>query len=339
VAGIASVLRALGRAVWRDLRTLQSIMGNNFFLFVLLLLQQMESALFFLLILGLLVLFPLSADPLRKIPADRLMLWPLSPRQRVALRFASVALSPVAWITVGLLLKTQKLAVAGQFLIAAAIVQALVAFSTQVARRAPAFDILRRIPALPGVLGGLVRKDLRQMLTTLDPYVALVLSLSAVGYRLFSKAPDASALSVLTVVVVLAMSTYSQCFFGLDGAAGMARYRLLPLAGWQILLAKDLAFLLIAVPLLLPLRPLAGLGAVLVALAIGHHTSVFQPIPQHRWRFTSGVVVPNGLIQSFFLVSAGVAVDRQGPLFLILCAAAYLGSLWYYGRTWAALLH
>jgi hypothetical protein len=135
------------------------------------------------------------------------------------------------------------------------------------------------------------------------------------------------------------MSTYAQCFFGLDGAAGIARYRLLPLAGWQILLAKDLAFLLIAVPLVLPLRPLAGIGAALVALAIGHHTAVFQPIPQHRWRFTSGVVVPNGIIQSFFLVSAGVAVDRQGPLFLILCVAAYLGSLWYYGRTWASLLH
>jgi hypothetical protein len=339
VAGIASVLRALGRAVWRDLRTLQSIMGNNFCLFVLLLMQQVESALFFLLILGLLLLFPLSADPLRKIPADRLKLWPLSPKQRLALRFASVTLSPVAWITVGLLLKTQRLAVAAQFLVAAVVVQILVALGARVARKAPDFDLLRRIPAAPGMLGELIRKDLRQMLSTLDPYVALALTVSAIGYRIFSKAPDASALSILTVIVVLAMSTYAQCFFGLDGPAGIDRYRLLPLAGWQILLAKDFAFLVIAIPLVLPLRPLAGLGSALVALAIGHHTSVFQPIPQHRWRFTSGVVVPNGLIQSFFLISAGVAVDRQSPLFLIPCVAAYLGSLWYYGRAWTSLLH
>ena len=165
MAGIASVLRALGRAVWRDLRTLQSIMGNNFCLFVLLLMQQVESALFFLLILGLLLLFPLSADPLRKIPADRLMLWPLSPKQRLALRFTSVTLSPVAWITVGLLVKTQRLAVAVQFLAAAAIVQALVALGGRWRRKRRASMFCAGFPRPPGMLGGLIRKDLRQMLT------------------------------------------------------------------------------------------------------------------------------------------------------------------------------
>ena len=41
MVGIAAVLRALGRAVWRDLRSYNSLIGNNFFLFVLLLAQQL----------------------------------------------------------------------------------------------------------------------------------------------------------------------------------------------------------------------------------------------------------------------------------------------------------
>jgi hypothetical protein len=329
VAGIASVLRALGRAVWRDLRTLQSISGNNFFLLVLLLMQQMESALFFLLILGVLVLFPLSADPLRKIPEDRLGLWPLSSKQMVAIRVGSVVFSPVAWITVGLVVATQRVAVAAWFLLAAVLVQVLMA----VAARLSGWGETGRF-GLAWCPNLLVRKNLRQMLSTLDPYIALILTLAVVCYRVFSKAVDPAAFPVLTVVVVLSLSTYAQCLFGLDGPPGMGRYRLMPIRGWQVLLAKDVAFLMVAIPLVLPLRPLAGLGAASVALAIGHHTSVLQPIAQQRWRFTSGVVVPNGLVQAFFLVSAGVTVDRQGPQFLILCGAAYLGSLWYYGRVW-----
>ena len=40
MAGIAAILRALGRAVWRDLRSYHSLTSNNFFLFVLLLVSE-----------------------------------------------------------------------------------------------------------------------------------------------------------------------------------------------------------------------------------------------------------------------------------------------------------
>jgi len=73
----------------------------------------------------------------------------------------------------------------------------------------------------------------------------------------------------MTVLVVVALSSYAQCLFGLDGAGGWSRYRLLPLRGWQILAAKDAAFLLVTAVLVAPLAPLAGMGAALVALAMG----------------------------------------------------------------------
>src|SRR5581483_9748772 len=99
-----------GRVVWRDLRSYNSLTGNNFFLFVLLLAQQMSSAVFFALILGLLLLFPLSADPLAKVPPERLEAWPITRRGRVILRLGSMVLSPAAWITVYVVYKTSSIA-------------------------------------------------------------------------------------------------------------------------------------------------------------------------------------------------------------------------------------
>jgi len=64
------------------------------------------------------------------------------------------------------------------------------------------------------------------------------------------------ALVPLTLVVMLTISTCAQSLFGLDGDGGLTRYRLLPIAGWQILAAKDLTFLLMALLLTLPLSPL-----------------------------------------------------------------------------------
>ena len=120
MAGIAAVLRALGRVVWRDLRSYQSVTGNNFFLFVLLLAQQLSASVFFALILGLLLLFPLSADPLAKVPRERLESWPISRRGRIAVRLGSMALSPAAWITVAIVAKTSSIAIGAGFLALAA---------------------------------------------------------------------------------------------------------------------------------------------------------------------------------------------------------------------------
>ena len=87
MARLAAILVALGRALGRDLKSSWSLKGNNFFIVSVLVLQ--DAGAFIYLIVGLVMLFPLSTDPLRRIPASRLNLWPLDRRERCILRAAS----------------------------------------------------------------------------------------------------------------------------------------------------------------------------------------------------------------------------------------------------------
>ena len=122
----------------------------------------------------------------------------------------------------------------------------------------------------------------------------------------------------MTVLVVGAMSSYAQCLFGLDGEGGLSRYRLLPVRGWQLLLAKDAAFLAVVIPLTLPLAVLPGIGAALVALAVGHAPAVEHPRPQTRWRFSTGGALGNGVIQLVALAMTASGI--------------YLTSVWFLAR-------
>lgn len=344
MAALFAILGALRRAVQRDLGTFASIKVNNFFLFVALLAYgalntglQPKSAEPFFMLLGFLLLFPLSSDPLGKIPADRLALWPLTRGQRLGLRFASLALSPVLWIGVLILLKTARISVAIAFLGVALAVHGAAVVGHRMARRQPHWDLLRLIPQLPGRLGGLIRNDARETLSVLDPYVALLLSIGGGLYRIFGGHPDPVASSIIGLLVALALSTYAQSLFGLDFGTGITRYRLLPLAGWEILLAKDIAFLGILLVLLLPLDPGPGMTFGLAALAIGHHSSVLLVLPQQRWRFTGGRLLPVGALQAVGGMALGFLEHERGVVVLVLTALGYLASVYYYGRRWDRL--
>ncbi len=330
MAGFVAILTAVARALWRDLRSLNSVATNNFFLFCFFLLQT--SGVFLQVILGLILLFPLTADPLRKIPPGRLELWPVSLGQRIALRAASVWLSPAAWITIGLLFWAARPSMSLRFLALALMVHVLGLAFALIPARAPQTNLLRRIPAFPGILGGLIRKNIREMLTVLDVYAAIVLSISGIIYRFASRAPEPDAFFGLALMVVLALSTYAQCLFGLDSDAGFTRYRLLPLSGWQILLSKDLAFLPMLIALVLPLAPLAGIPAGLVALAVGHHASVRLRASQVRWRFMGAPQIGLSVVQTVAMFGAGTVCYRTSALAVIPCVVVYLISLWFYGR-------
>ncbi len=333
MAGIAAVLGAVARAQWRDLRSLGSIAGNNFFLFMLLLMQDPASAAFFGVLIGALVLFPMSADPLRTVPRDRLALWPLSSRQVVVLRIASLGLSPIVWIMALLMLRTARLRSVLELALIAGCIQAVLLVSRAWTRGLPQWNILRLVPAFRGYTGALVLKDVRQMLCTLDFYLAGLLAAAGVTYRALARPADAAAIPMMALLVVLALSTYAQCLFGLDGASGLMRYRLLPMRGWRILIAKDVAWLLVLAPLVVALSPLAGLTGGFVALAVGHHASLRRPLPQQRWRFTTGLL-PVGLAQSAALFAAGTAVDRFGPWWMAGSMAVWIASVLLYGFLW-----
>ena len=329
MARIAAILRALSTALRRDQRSLQSVAGNNFFIVSALLLQKAGT--FIYLIIGLVLLFPLSTDPLRKVPRSRMELWPLDSHERRLLRLLSPWINPMTWVLAALAIWAVKGGVTlGLWAVAAGVVAA--GFLLSELPGGPAHGLLRRVPHFPGPFDELIRKNIREIFATLDFYCGLLLSLGAIVWRLTGAAIPTEAFLALTVLVVLALSSYAQCLFGLDGRGGLSRYRLLPLRGWQILAAKDAAFLAIAIPFTLPLAPLAGIGAALVALAVGHEPSVNQSRPQVRWRFSSGAGLMYGIFQAITLGMAAAGIFFNGAFVLAPCAIAWAGSLWWYGR-------
>jgi hypothetical protein len=328
MARVFAILRALAQAFRRDQKSFESVAGNNFFLVTALLLQAAGAFVF--LIIGLVMLFPLSTDPLRKIPPSRLALWPLEKRELWVLRAVSPWINPVSWAIVALAVwaargkVTPGLLALGAGLFAAGFVLSDLRFFSAEA-------LWRLAPNFPGPLNQLIRKNLREMLSTLDFYCALLLSLLTLVYRMLGPPLPSEAFLAITVLVVLALSSYAQCLFGLDGDGGLGRYRLLPLRGWQILGAKDAAFLLVAIPLVLPLAPLAGAGAAMVALALGHIPTVGLRRDQTRWRFSTGASLAFGLMQAAAMGMAASGIFFSSPLVLLVCVGAWLGSLWYYG--------
>ena len=342
MAALTAILKALHRAVRRDLGTFGSLKLNNFFLFIALLIWgalesgvEPKSAEPLLLLLAFVLLFPLSSDPLQKIPRERLASWPLSAAQRLGLRLASLGFSPVLWmIGAILLLKRVRPALGFAFLFTTVAVEGVAILGRQAAAQAPGWNLLRAVPAFPGRLGGLVRKNLREMLSVLDVYIAALLAAGGAGYRLLARHPDPEAFPVLAIVVALAMSTYAQCLFGLDlASSAMMRYRMLPLAGWEILLAKDLAYLGLLFVLVLPLAPGPGMTFGLAALAIGHFPSVCLPAAQQRWRFTGSRLLP-GVIQALVALALGFGEFQRSWVFLPISAAMFLVSLHVHGRYW-----
>jgi len=107
------------------------------------------------------------------------------------------------------------------------------------------------------------------------------------------------------------MSTCAQSLFGLDLGSGMTRYHLL-----------------------LPLDPAPGMTFGLAALALGHHSSVLLNLPQQRWRFTGGRLLPVGALQAVGGMALGFLEHQRGLAVLVAAAVACLVSLHYYGRRW-----
>jgi hypothetical protein len=323
VTAVFAIFRALFRAVRRNLGTFGSIKVNNFFLFVVLLIAgalssgvMPVSSYPFLLLLGLLMLFPLSSDPLSQIPRTRLTLWPLHARERAGLRLGSLALSPVFWAAAVILVRTSKPLPAAALCGMAVAARGLAA---------PQWAPLRVLPRGPGRLGQLMRSNLRQMFTVLDTWVAVLISAGAAVWRIAARNPDPDAFPILSILVALALSTYAQCLFSLDSAAGLTRYRLLPLRGREILFAKDAAYLAVLTVLLLPLDIAAGFTFGLVSLAAGRYPAVSGRIPVERWRFTSGRI-RFGVLQCVVGIALATAEARLGLVWLLAAVVLYAAS-------------
>jgi hypothetical protein len=309
MAGLAAILTALARLTWRELGTLRSLTANNFFVVGALLLSGAGP--FLWLLAGLLLLFPLSADPLSRAPSERVLQWPLSHRKRILLRLLSLALSPAAWLALVLLIYT-----APSLTLAFVAVVTLIQTIRALASHRPRLSPLRLLPATT-----LTTKNLRQLLLHLDCWLAALISACGLFYR------DPDALVVLTPLAMLALSTPANCLFSLDIPGGLTRYQLFPLSAFRILAAKNVAYLLLAITVSLPLAPLSGVASALTALAFGNYFSVIHPLAQRPWRFAAGSALVPGLMQSAALVAAGVAAARLPLWFVLIPFAAWLASL------------
>ena len=329
MARIATVLGALGTAVRRDAKSIGSFSSNNFFIVGAAFLFLGDAGAFVSLnaVVAVILFFPLSTDPLRKIPTIRLALWPLTKQERRLLRIISPWLNPITWLIAALAVwkgVTISLwaTIAGLFVIAF-VMPSLPSGSQR--------GIWRMMPRFPGPLNQLVRKDLRQILSSLDFYCALSWSAVAAIMRATGKLPS-DARVPLSIVIVLALSTIALNSFGLDGDAGMTRYRLLPVRGWHILVAKDAAFLLIAALLTVGLSPLAGMSAALTALAIGHYDSVTLRHHETRWRFRTSESFGRSIFQVIALIVAGAGAGNGAPYYFVGAVALYAASTWWFGR-------
>ena len=178
-----------------------------------------------------------------------------------------------------------------------------------------------------------MRLHWRGMLRTLDPYAALALFTATVGFQISGQPLEADAKHIMAMIITLALSTHTQVLFGIDGY-GAERYRLMPLRGWQILLAKDSAFLAMLALLVAPLDIAAGMLGGIVSLTTGHHVSVTNPSRQAAWRFTEGAAAPWGIVQTILLFASGSALRELGWGLFAGCVGAWAVSVAVYGWVW-----
>ncbi len=332
------ILCAIANATRRKLGTFSALKVNNFFLVIALILYsasqsgvEPSSVYPFLLFLFFVLLFPLSSDPLDQVPRSRLALWPITTRERIAVRLASIALSPVVWlIVVMMFVRRIRPALAISFIAMAIAVQVLSIAGRAVLRITPTRTAWKLIPPFPP----LIRSSLRQMLTSLDIYLALVLSVCSIAYRLLAAKPDPAAFPILAILIALAAGSYAQCLFGRDlESSAITRYRVLPIRGHRILFAKGVAFLLITFLLTAPIHAAAGLTYGFAALALGQHASIIHPAPLRAWRF-SGSRVYISVIQGVFAIMLAFAAAERGLAYLGASVVLYVISLFVYGWLW-----
>lgn len=324
MARIRIVLAAVARAANRGSKSLRQVSGNNMFYAGLTLaaMTDVPALVFFMIVMALVLFLPSSSDPMTVVPRERLLLWPLTAWERRALRIATPLLNPLTWLLLaGMLWRRVTWGlwafVAGFF---------LTGFLGSSFLRTPRVWV-------PGVLPPLLRKDLRQFLTALDFYCALLIATPAAYLRFVTAELPADSHAPLTMVLIIMMSTMALTLFGLDGESGLTRYRLLPVPGWRILLTKGLAFLLLMLLVTLPLSPAGGLAGGLIALAIGQWYAVRRPVmPQSRWRFRASSPFAASLGQMLGALAGFAVVTQLGPVWLVGCAAVYAGSLWVCGR-------
>ena len=318
------VLLAVLRSSFRSLRTAGGLLGNNLTAVIVLLMMEeprdrpSSTAPWYLLI-GPLYALPMAQRLHEQIPAARLALWPLPAWQKGLVHAASFALNPMFVLALLFAALSRHQAVGIGVFMAGAIAPLLTPPSPK------SLGLLRRLPPFPGRLGGLILSDVREMLQTLDVVFAVIVALGGAAYRLLAQETDPLIPAVCGGLLVIVMSTLAQA------NTVKTRLWLLPLSGTDILVSRDVAWLVVLLALGCTYELKVVIAGGLAALAVGHRGSVVQ----RRWQFSSGELRPTGLFQIVAVMIAGAAAQSYGWIVVPCAAAFYAVSLrWYATRVY-----
>jgi hypothetical protein len=324
----------------KELSSSSSVRFNNFLFCILFILSaggggpkaQFRSTFFFQLVLLVPLLVTFSVDTQNRLPPERVATWPLTGTQRLLLSSVSFVLNPVFIVLFVGYLFWMGLAAGVFFVLLALVVHAAV----YAAGHFP-FEV-RTLAGLslsntPLKLGGIVQETWRELQGTLDFWTALLIAISGTLYRLFGRAPEPEAFPMLSLFVGLAMSTIAQRMLRLDEGRALLRYRLLPIAGWKLLVTLDMTFLIPLAVMVSLLSLRTGMAFGLVALAVGRYPSLKQRANQRRWRFVGGD--PRfGVAQVLLGGFAGIGAARAGLWVLAVAFAIYLVSIFWGEMLW-----
>ena len=335
MARILALLFLLKKLVLKELSSFSSVRFNNFLFCILIIMAAgietnmpkaaFWSTLFFQIALLAPLLVTFSVDTQHRLPPERVASWPLTNTQKLLLSSVSFALNPLFIVLFCGYLLWMGLAAGLFFLLLALIVHGTVYAVRRLpfGLRAPRGLSISRTSLK---VGGIVQETWQGIQGTLDFWTALVIAVSGTLYRLFGQAPEPEAFAMLSLFVGIAMSTIGQRMLRLDEGRALLRYRLLPIAGWKLLVTQDMT-LLIPFGVMVSLLSLrTGVAFGLVAIAVGRYPSLRQRSNQRRWRFVGGD--PRfGVAQVVLGGLAGIGAARVGLWVLAVAFAIYMISI------------
>ncbi len=338
MAQILALLSLLKKLMSKELSSLSSVRLNNFLFCILFLMpggtrkEAFWSTLFFQIVILAPLLVTFSIDTQHRLPPDRVATWPLTRTQRLLLSSVSFALNPLFIVLFFGYLLWMGLPAGLFFVLLALIIHGTVYAIGRLSfkLRMPAGFSLSRLPLQTG---GIAQEMWREISGTLDFWAALFLAISGTLYRLFGRAPEPEAFPVLSLFVGIAMSTIAQRMLRLDEGRALLRYRLLPIAGWKLLVTQDMTFLIPLAVMVSFLSLRTGVAFGLVAIAVGRYPSLAQRANQRRWRFVGGD--PRfGVAQVLLGGFAGIGAARVGLWVLPVAFALYLVSVFWGELLW-----
>jgi hypothetical protein len=203
---------------------------------------------------------------------------------------------------------------------------------------------------LPGRLGGLVWKEVRDFTRLLDFYLSLLVAVWGAFYLAYAEDPSRHLIHAALVGVPLFNLSAAFNYFGLETPSGFDRYTLLPLSSRDVIISKNLAFAFVVAAPLCPSILLAswrfGIIEGLVCftevtllaaayLAWGNLASISRPFRMQPFRFSSGGPPVEMLAGAVFGSLPGVWLtyllyhDGGGAAWKILLTAFVCGALYW----------